>query len=115
MASLDGDRRELLEAVRGRLAAAVKGRLAAPVERVESGGWGFRNAYPRELLALPRQIRLPGPLPEDLREVRRAPVNEQEFRGLAPLSESLEKAELLRLVRDGGRTISVRALSLIGA
>ncbi|TVU18685.1 hypothetical protein EJB05_34796, partial [Eragrostis curvula] len=74
MASQDGDRRELLAAVRGRLAAAVKGRVAAPVEKVESGGRGFRNVYPRELLALSRQMRLPGPLAEELREVRREPT-----------------------------------------
>ncbi|XP_062203599.1 protein spotted leaf 11 [Phragmites australis] len=88
--------------------AAAKERVAAAVEAVASGGWEFRNAYRRQLLALSRRIRLLGPFSEELREARRAPADEEEERALAPLAEALEKAlELLRLGREGSRIFLV--------
>lgn len=100
---------------RGRGAAAAE-RVAAAVEAVGSGGWEFRNAYRRPLLALSRRIRLLGPFAEELREARRGPAEEEEEqeRALAPLADALEKAlDLLQLGRDGSRVFLVRACLLL--
>ncbi|WVZ90870.1 hypothetical protein U9M48_037129 [Paspalum notatum var. saurae] len=81
-------------------------RAAAAVEEAGCGGWEFRNAYRRQLLALSRRIRLLGPFAEELREARRGPAGEEQEqeRALAPLAEALERAlDLLRLGRDGSR------------
>jgi hypothetical protein len=97
---------------RGRGAAAE--RVAAAVEAVGSGGWEFRNAYRRQLLALSRRIRLLGPFAEELREARRGPAEEEEQeRALVPLADALEEAlDLLQLGRDGSRIFLVRACLL---
>ncbi|CAL5092918.1 unnamed protein product [Urochloa decumbens] len=89
-----------------RVAAAVEAAAAA------SGGWEFRNAYRRQLLALSRRIRLLGPFAEELREARGGAVEAEEERGreaaLAPLADALEMAlDLLRLGRDGSRIFLV--------
>jgi alkaline phosphatase len=92
-------------------AGSAKERVAKAVEAAASGGWEFRNAYRRQLLALSRRIRLLGPFAEELREARRVGADaSEEERALAPLAEALEKAlELLRLGRDGSRIFLVRA------
>ena len=95
------------------MAGEAAERVAAAVEAVGSGGWEFRNAYRRQLLALSRRIRLLGPFAEELREARRGPAEEQE-RELAPLADALEKAlDLLQLGRDGSRIFLVRACLLL--
>jgi len=95
------------------MAGEAAERVAAAVEAVGSGGWEFRNAYRRQLLALSRRIRLLGPFAEELREARRGPAEEQE-RALAPLADALEKAlDLLQLGRDGSRIFLVRACLLL--
>jgi hypothetical protein len=93
---------------RGRGAAE---RVDAAVGAVGSGGWEFRNAYRRQLLALSRRIRLLGPFAEELREARRgAAEQEEQERALAPLADALEEAvDLLQLGRDGSRIFLVRA------
>ena len=90
-------------------------RVAAAVEAVGSGGWEFRNAYRRQLLALSRRIRLLGPFAEELQEARRGPAEEEEQeRALAPLADALEEAlDLLQLGRDGSRIFLVRACLLL--
>lgn len=95
---MDGDR--------GRGAAE---RVDAAVGAVGSGGWEFRNAYRRQLLALSRRIRLLGPFAEELREARRGPAEQEEQeRALAPLADALEEAlDLLQLGRDGSRIFLV--------
>lgn len=100
-----GDRGTAVE----RVAAAVEAAASA------SGGWEFRNAYRRQLLALSRRIRLLGPFAEELREARRGTVEREEERErvLAPLADALDRAlELLRLGRDGSRIFLVRACLL---
>ncbi|CAL4905826.1 unnamed protein product [Urochloa decumbens] len=88
-----------------RVAAAVEAAAAA------SGGWEFRNAYRRQLLALSRRIRLLGPFAEELREARGGAAEgeeEERERALAPLADALEMAlDLLRLGRDGSRIFLV--------
>ncbi|CAN6343418.1 unnamed protein product [Urochloa humidicola] len=93
---------------------AAAERVAAAVEAAASpsGGWEFRNAYRRQLLALSRRIRLLGPFAEELREARRGPADGEEERererALAPLTDALEMAlDLLRLGRDGSRIFLV--------
>ncbi|PWZ54997.1 E3 ubiquitin-protein ligase SPL11 [Zea mays] len=82
-------------------------RVAAAVEAVGSGGWEFRNAYRRQLLALSRRIRLLGPFVEELREAPCVPAEEPE-RALAVLADALEEAlDLLQLGRDGSRIFLV--------
>jgi len=95
---------------------AAAERVAAAVEAAAAGGWEFRNAYRRQLLALSRRIRLLGPFAEELREARRGPTDAEKERerererALAPLADALEKAlDLLRLGRDGSRIFLVRA------
>lgn len=92
-------------------AGAAKVRVAKAVEAVASGGWDFRNAYRRQLLALSRRIRLLGPFAEELREAPRVGAYAKEAdRALAPLADALERAlELLQLGRDGSRIFLVRA------
>jgi len=91
-------------------------RAAAAVEAAAAGGWDFRNAYRRQLLALSRRIRLLGPFAEELREARRGPAEKERERALAPLADALEKAlDLLRLGRDGSRIFLVRACVLLSA
>jgi len=91
-------------------------RVAAAVEAAAAGGWDFRNAYRRQLLALSRRIRLLGPFAEELREARRGPAEKERERALAPLADALEKAlDLLRLGRDGSRIFLVRACVLLSA
>lgn len=88
-------------------------RVAAAVEAVGSGGWEFRNAYRRQLLALSRRIRLLGPFVEELREAPCVPAEEPE-RALAVLADALEEAlDLLQLGRDGSRIFLVRAYLLL--
>ncbi|RLM99093.1 protein spotted leaf 11-like [Panicum miliaceum] len=87
-------------------------RAAAAVEAAAAGGWEFRNAYRRQLLALSRRIRLLGPFAEELREARRGPADgekeRERERALAPLADALERAlDLLRLGRDGSRIFLV--------
>ncbi|NP_001336571.1 Protein spotted leaf 11-like [Zea mays] len=91
---------------RGRGAAE---RVDAAVGAVGSGGWEFRNAYRRQLLALSRRIRLLGPFAEELREARRGSAEQEEQeRALAPLADALEEAlDLLQLGRDGSRIFLV--------
>ncbi|RLN28593.1 protein spotted leaf 11-like [Panicum miliaceum] len=91
---------------------AAAERVAAAVEAAAAGGWEFRNAYRRQLLALSRRIRLLGPFAEELREARRGPADgekeRERERALAPLGDALEKAlDLLRLGRDGSRIFLV--------
>ncbi|KAF8667551.1 hypothetical protein HU200_052751 [Digitaria exilis] len=91
---------------------AAAERVAAAVEEAASasGGWEFRNAYRRQLLALSRRIRLLGPFAEELREARRGSEEREEERerALAPLADALDTAlELLRLGRDGSRIFLV--------
>ena len=65
------------------MAGEAAERVAAAVEAVGSGGWEFRNAYRRQLLALSRRIRLLGPFAEELQEARwgtEAEAEEQERR-----------------------------------
>ena len=93
---------------------AAAERVAAAVEAAAAGGWEFRNAYRRQLLALSRRIRLLGPFADELREARRGPTDAEKERererALAPLADALEKAlDLLRLGRDGSRIFLVRA------
>lgn len=100
-----GDRGSAAE----RVAVAVEAAASA------SGGWEFRNAYRRQLLALSRRIRLLGPFAEELREARRGTVEREEERErvLAPLADALDMAlELLRLGRDGSRIFLVCSLPL---
>jgi hypothetical protein len=100
----------VMAGVSGRGAAE---RVAAAVEAVGSGGWEFRNAYRRQLLALSRRIRLLGPFVEELREVPCVPAVEPE-RALAVLADALEEAlDLLQLGRDGSRIFLVRAYLLL--
>ncbi|GJM95385.1 hypothetical protein PR202_ga12115 [Eleusine coracana subsp. coracana] len=91
------------------LSGAAKERVAKAVEAAASGGWEFRNAYRRQLLALSRRIRLLGPFAEELREARRVGEDgKEEDQALAPLADALEKAlDLLRLGRDGSRIFLV--------
>jgi len=99
------------------MAGEAAERVAAAVEAVGSGGWEFRNAYRRQLLALSRRIRLLGPFAEELREARRgrpAEEEEEQERALAPLADALEEAlDLLQLGRDGSRIFLVRACLLL--
>jgi hypothetical protein len=99
--------------VRDRGATAASDRVAAAVEAAASGGWEFRNAYRRQLLALSRRVRLLGPFAEELREARAgsggAPAEGDQERVLAPLADALETAlDLLQLGRDGSRIFLVR-------
>jgi hypothetical protein len=93
-------------------------RAAAAVEAAAAGGWEFRNAYRRQLLALSRRIRLLGPFAEELREALRGPADgeKERERALAPLADALERAlDLLRLGRDGSRIFLVRACVFLSA